>query len=321
MHVIPPRAVPLPTPLPAGSAVDALEDLVSRGYTTLDFADHYGDAELFYGDLTRRLGPKGLEAQGFTKWVPSPGEMSRAVVERAVRRSMTRMGVDRLDLMQFHWWDYSDGRYLDAMRVLSQLRDEGLIREIGLTNFDTKRTRELLDAGVPVASSQSQFSVIDTRPLDGGMAALCEERGVRILAYGVLAGGMLSDAWLGRDEPKYKSDVPYTSHRKYLSGTVLPWGSWALFQEMLRTLKGVGERHGGASVSVVSIAWVLRQPGVGGVIVGLRAGLSEHADDNARAVALADSLTKRDLDEIRAVQAKGKPLIGTVGDCGDEYRR
>jgi aryl-alcohol dehydrogenase-like predicted oxidoreductase len=304
--------------------VDALERLVDKGYTTLDFADHYGDAELFYGQLMARLGKRGPETapsvSGFTKWVPSASAMTRPVVEAAVRRSLKRMKVSRLDLMQFHWWDYSDKRYLDALRQLSALRDEGLIREIGLTNFDTETTRAILEAGIPIVSSQTQFSVIDSRPIDGGLAALCEERDVKILAYGVLAGGLLSDKWLGAAEPKYKSDLPYTSHRKYFMGTVRPWGDWSLFQELLRTLKAVGEKHGDASISVVSMAWVLRQPAVGGVIVGLRAGLSDHADENARAVALATELTEADLAAIAAVQAKGTSLLKTVGDCGDEYR-
>lgn len=296
---------------------------MNKGYTTLDFADHYGDAELYYGQLMARLGKREGSApavSGFTKWVPSPAAMTRPVVEAAVRRSLKRMQADRLDLLQFHWWDYGDKRYLDALRQLAALRGEGLVREVGLTNFDAATTRAILDAGIPIATSQTQFSVVDTRPVEGGLAALCEERGVKILAYGVLAGGLLSDKWLGAAEPKTRGDLPYVSHRKYFAGTLRPWGDWALFQELLRALRAVGDRHGGASVAVVSVAWVLRQPAVGGVIVGLRAGLSDHAEENARAVTLASELTEADLAAIAAVQAKGRSLLKVVGDCGDEYR-
>ncbi len=126
----------------AAQAIDAMFAYHDAGFTTWDLADHYGPAEDFIGSFRRqfaaRYGDGRLsEMQAFTKWVPDPGPMTRRVVEDAIARSLSRMAVDRLNLLQFHWWDYRDDRYLDALQHLTVLRDEGKIQHLGLTNFDT----------------------------------------------------------------------------------------------------------------------------------------------------------------------------------------
>ena len=103
--------------------------------------------------------------------------MTRRVVEEAVATSLRRMDVDRLDLLQFHWWDYGDQRYLDALRHLADLREEGRIRHLGLTNFDTERLAIIAEHGIPIVSNQVQYSLVDRRP-DARMAAWCREHGV-----------------------------------------------------------------------------------------------------------------------------------------------
>ncbi len=112
------------------TAIDEMMGYHDAGFTTWDLADHYGPAEDFIGEFRRRLaarsGPQALAAmQAFTKWVPSPGPMTRQVVERAVDVSRRRMNTETLDLMQFHWWDYRDLRYLDALEQLAALRAVG----------------------------------------------------------------------------------------------------------------------------------------------------------------------------------------------------
>src|SRR2546423_293496 len=104
------------------------------------------------------------EIQAFTKWVPPPGPMTRPVVEDAIGASLKRMGVDRLDLLQFHWWDYGDRRYLDALKHLADLREGGKIRHLGLTNFDTERLAVIAENGIRIVSNQVQYSVVDRRP-------------------------------------------------------------------------------------------------------------------------------------------------------------
>jgi aryl-alcohol dehydrogenase-like predicted oxidoreductase len=92
--------------------------------------------------------------QAFTKWVPRPMPVSRGMVEQAVNVSLRRMDVEQLDLLQFHWWDYSDPGYLDALTYLVELHDAGKIRHLALTNFDTERLERIQRHGVQIVSTR-----------------------------------------------------------------------------------------------------------------------------------------------------------------------
>ncbi|KAJ7625923.1 NADP-dependent oxidoreductase domain-containing protein [Roridomyces roridus] len=217
---------------------------VQLGFTAFDMADHYGSAEIIFGQFRRTL-PSPGSVLGATKWCAfKPVTPSRAVVEAAVRERMHRMQTDRVDLLQFHWQDYADKGYLTALEVLNDLRTEGLITAIGLCNFDTIRTDEIctqLGRGV-IVSNQVQFSLIDTRPLHG-MTDVCARHGVKLLTYGTLCGGFLADRWLDQPEPDLYSGTLTPSQRKYLDMIVKAWGTWALFQTLLRTLRAIADRH------------------------------------------------------------------------------
>ena len=151
------------------AALASMIEYHDAGFTTWDLADHYGPAEDFIGEFRRRLADeRGTEAlaevQAFTKWVPRPGPMTREIVENNVDISLRRMGVDCLDLLQFHWWEYGDDRYLEALGHLSDLRDAGKLRHVALTNFDTEHLQIIVDNGIRVVSNQVQYSLVDLRP-------------------------------------------------------------------------------------------------------------------------------------------------------------
>ncbi len=307
-------------PIDPGAAVESMVRYHDAGFTTWDMADHYGPAEEFLGEFRRRLaasqGDGALkDLRAFTKWVPRPGPMSRPVVEGAIGRSLGRMGVETLDLLQFHWWEYGDERYLDAFAHMSDLVDEGRIKHLALTNFDTEHLAVVLDGGFRVVSNQVQYSLIDLRP-EVRMAPFCSERGVGLLAYGTLCGGLLSERFLGRPEPGW-AELDTASLRKYKQ-MVDAWGGWGLFQDLLSVLLGIAAKHG-ASIGNVAVRYVLDRPAVAGVIVGARLGVSEHVADNARVFDMA--LDGDDHDQIESVLARSRDLFGLIGDCGDEYRR
>jgi aryl-alcohol dehydrogenase-like predicted oxidoreductase len=300
-------------------AVAAMEAYHDAGFTTWDLADHYGPAEDLVGNFRRQFAARHgaerlMEIQAFTKWVPSPGLMTRRVVEEAIGVSLRRMGVERLDLLQFHWWDYRDQRYLDALRHLGDLQQDGKIRHLALTNFDTERLAIITGHGIPVVSNQVQYSLIDRRPA-AKMAAFCAERGITLLTYGTLLGGLLSEKYLGRPEPG-RGELTTASLQKY-KRMIDAWGGWALFQELLAVLKRVADKHG-VSVANVGVRYVLDRPAVAGVIVGARLGVSQHIADNARAFDFA--LDAEDLAAIEPILAKSHDLMRLIGDCGDEYR-
>lgn len=224
------------------------------------------------------------------------------------------MATERLDLLQFHWWDYADPWYLEALAHLTDLRRAGVIREVALTNFDTERLVGILNHGIPIVSNQVQFSLIDRRP-EALMAPACLERRVSLLAYGTVCGGLLSERFLNQPEPR-ASALETVSLRKYKQ-MVDAWGGWALFQELLWVLREVAVRHG-VSTAAVAVRWVLDRPGVAGVIVGRRLGVTDHRDDDRRIFTLR--LAAANHAQIEAVLAKSQDLLARIGDCGDEYR-
>jgi aryl-alcohol dehydrogenase-like predicted oxidoreductase len=306
-------------PINPQAALSAMFAYHDAGFTTWDLADHYGPAEDLVGVFRRRLlnerGEAALANQFFTKWVPRPGPMTRRVVEAAIDLSLRRMGTDILDLLQFHWWEYADPGYLEALSHLAALRDAGKIRHLALTNFDTAHMRVIAERGIKVVSNQVQYSLIDTRP-EVKMVRFCQEQGSTLLAYGVLCGGLLSDRYLGRPEPT-RSELNTASLHKYKQMIDL-WGGWGLFQELLTTLRAVADGHR-TTIAAVAVRAILDQPAVSGVIVGTRLGVSEHIA--ATTAALALQLTPDDTKRIAAMQRQGEDLYKTIGDCGDEYRR
>jgi aryl-alcohol dehydrogenase-like predicted oxidoreductase len=289
------------------------------GFTTWDLADHYGPAEDFIGEFRRQLqtarGAGALaEVQAFTKWVPRPLPMNFRIVEEAVGVSLRRMAVESLDLLQFHWWDYGNDQYLAALENLVQLQQSGVIKHLGLTNFDTEHMERILDHGIEIVSNQVQYSLIDRRP-EVRMAPLCQERQVWLLTYGTLCGGFLSDTYLGQPEPNRWS-LETASLKKYKQ-MIDAWGGWALFQELLQTLKSIADKHA-VSIANVATRYILDKPKVAGVIVGIRLGLHDHRDDNARVFGL--QLDEQDLAQIEDILVRSNDLYNLIGDCGDEYR-
>ena len=289
------------------------------GFTTWDLADIYGPAEDFIGEFRRRLltlkGREELDRiQSLTKWVPQPGRITRSIVNENIERSLRRMSVSSLDLLQFHWWDYNNPYYMDALKYLSDLRDEGRIKHLGLTNFDTERMQIMIDSGLQIVSNQVQYSIVDRRP-EVKMIPFCMEHNISLLAYGSICGGLVSERYLGRTEPS-TAELDTLSLRKYKK-MIDAWGGWNLFQDLLLTLKRIAKKHD-VSIANVATNYILAKPVVAGVIIGVRLGIVDHRNDNTQVFNF--NLDKSDRDAIDAVCAKANNLFETIGDCGDEYR-
>ena len=296
--------------LDIGATAAAMEPYVEAGFTTFDMADHYGSAEEIAG-LFQRQHESG-SVQLLTKWVPTPGPATREDVRVAVQRSLDRMQADRLDLLQFHAWNYADPSWLDCLFWLQELKEEGLIRHLGLTNFDTAHLRIVLHSGIDVVSNQVCFSLLDQRARHG-MTDLCLQHRIRLLAFGTVAGGFLTERWLEKPEPA-RDHLQTWSQMKYRR-FVDEASGWDALQDVLGVVDGVARRHG-VSMANIACRTILEQPAVGGVIIGARLGRSEHVQDNLRLFQF--SLDERSRSEIGAVLAKLRPI---PGDCGDEYRR
>jgi aryl-alcohol dehydrogenase-like predicted oxidoreductase/enamine deaminase RidA (YjgF/YER057c/UK114 family) len=291
-------------------AAQAMAAYAEAGLTTFDMADHYGSAELIAGRFAGGREPRE-DVQLLTKWVPEPGPLTREQVRTAVRRALDRLQRERVDLLQFHAWNYADPAWLDAMFWLDELRQEGLIGQLGLTNTDTAHLRIVRASGIPVVSNQVCWSLIDRRPRQR-LAPYALQQGVSLLAYGTVAGGFLSDRWLDRAEPDWEA-LDTWSQMKY-GRFVRTAGGWAALQRVLRAARRVADRHD-VSIANVACRYVLEQPAVGGIIVGARLGSSEHIADTVRLFSF--QLTDVDHAELETAVSALDPL---PGEPGDEYR-
>ncbi|EXJ78908.1 hypothetical protein A1O3_08408 [Capronia epimyces CBS 606.96] len=287
---------------------------VDTGYTAFDMADHYGDAELIFGRF-RASHPSSSSIIGSTKYcVFHPITVTPKVVQDNVTERLTRLGSETVDLLQFHWQDYSDPQYIKALQLLEK---DSRVTVLGLCNFDSKHLQHVIDSGIHVATNQVQFSLIDSRPTFK-MGDICEKHNIKLLTYGTLCGGFLADKWLGQEEPELFVQNITPSQRKYFE-MINTWGGWTLFQELLAVLSRIAEKHS-VGISNVATRWVLDFPYVGAVIVGARMGVSEHADENLASYGW--QLDEEDNAAIDQVQAKSRraQLFDEMGDCGSEYR-
>ncbi|KAJ6848346.1 flagellar radial spoke protein 5 [Iris pallida] len=304
------------------AAAEAMLRHADAGLATFDMADIYGPAEDLYGifiNRVRRERPPELlgEVKGLTKWVPPPVKMTSDYVRENIDKSRKRMDVASLDMLQFHWWDYSNPGYLDALKHLTDLKEEGKIKTLALTNFDTERLHIIIENGIPIVSNQVQHSIIDMRPQQR-MAELCQLTGVKLITYGAVMGGLLSEKFLDANLSIPFAGPPLNtpSLQKY-KRMVDAWGSWSQFQVLLRTLKRIASKHG-VSIPTVAVKYILNQPSVAGSMIGVRLGLSEHIQDTNAIFSLA--LDEEDMDAISEISKKGRDLLKAIGDCGDEYR-
>jgi aryl-alcohol dehydrogenase-like predicted oxidoreductase len=280
---------------------------VEAGITTFDCADIYTGVEALIGDFRREYPSLAKGLRVHTKFVPDLDRLAVAdgtYVESIIDRSLARLGLERLDLVQFHWWDYAVPRYVDIALELERQRRKGKIEHIGVTNFDVAHLSEIVAAGVPVLAHQLQYSLLDARPA-GAMAHYCASQGIALLCYGTVAGGFLSERWLGAAEP-----VEPLANRSLVKYKLIleDFGGWARFQALLSVLADIAHRHG-SDIASVATASVLERPVVAAAIVG--ATSAAHLASHAR---LGD-LVLDDTDRAAITTA----VAGQAGPVGDVY--
>lgn len=298
-------------PLPLQSTLQSLGQYAAAGLTTFDMADHYGDAEVLIGHFRRQY-PHPNHLKLLTKWVPPPQHLSRGDVRIAVTRALDRLGLEQLDLLQFHAWNYAHPAWLEQLFWLNELRQEGLINHLGLTNFDSIHLHMVVSSGITIASNQVCYSLLDQRASQT-MASYCASQGIGLLAFGTLAGGFLSDRWFNQPEPTGPQLNTWSlmKYKRFIDTA----GGWVKFQQLLSTLNQVARRHG-LSIAQIATRYILDSPGVAAVIIGVRLGENVHIQDNLQTLHI--SLKPEDHDDIKQALALLSPI---PGDCGDEYRK
>lgn len=278
----------------------ALENLCryfDAGFTTFDSADIYTGVEELLGRFRKvcveKFGTDAKRLKIHTKYVPDLDDLSsleKRKVKTTIDRSLARLGTERLDLVQFHWWDVEIPGYVETSQILQELKSEGKIRHIGLTNFDTDRTTEIVFAGVEILSTQIQYSVLDRRP-EKSLADYTLSNEIGLFCYGTLAGGFLSERYLGKPEPEMSLENRSLVKYKLMIDEI---GGWENFQNILRALQKVAAKHE-VSISNVAMRYVLEKPAMASVIVGMRH--ANHLDETLRSVAFPFDNEDRELLE------------------------
>lgn len=191
-----------------------------------------------------------------------------------------------------------------------QLREEGLSREIGLTNFDAQHLIMVIKNGIEIASNQVCFALLDPRAARE-LSQVAQDRDVAILAFGTLAGGCLSDRWAGQPEPDNIPDWSRMKYKRYVDAT----GGWGPFQSFLSALSDVAQKHE-ASLTNIATAWTLDHVSVRAAIIGARLTEVDRRADNLWAL----DISLND-DDRACIQAVTDNFICIPGDCGDEYSK
>jgi aryl-alcohol dehydrogenase-like predicted oxidoreductase len=297
---------------------DALANMEAHfkaGITNMDTADIYGPSEIIVGKFVGSQ-PKAVP---FTKFCCFRylEEIDRAEVKERIQKACERLQVAKLPLVQFFWSNYDVKKYVDVGLWLAELKEEGLIGEIGATNFDLKRLQEMKTAGVPIVSHQVQMSALDRRPVQSGMADWCKENKVSLIAFGTVASGILSNRYLGKDAPT--QEEKNTASMRMYSSTASRFGDWKTVQELLRTMDAVAGqvradgRCADANISNIAQRYILETPAVAAVLIGVRN--QDHIAENLRSHAFTLNADER--DAIDKVVAK---RTGPKGDVWDIER-
>ncbi|KTR03600.1 aldo/keto reductase [Aureimonas ureilytica] len=287
-------------------SIAALERAAELGLNWIDTAAVYGlgHAETVVGQMLRRV-DAGKRPMVFTKgslvWDQKTRKISHSLepasLAREVEASLSRLGVETIDLYQIHWPAFAPGDPDDgieaAIDTLAKLQRAGKIRAIGVSNFDVVQLQRAL-AVAPIASLQPPYSAL-MRDVEAEILPFCEQAGVGVIPYSTLQSGLLS----GSMTRERIANLPDDDWRK-TRGADFREPRLTQNLALVDGMRTIGERHG-VSPAVVAIAWVLRQPAVAGAIVGARRPEQLDALIPAATFRLSDA----EIDELRPLLPKG----------------
>ena len=247
-------------------SIAAIHRALELGVNWIDTAAQYGfgHSEEVVGRAIEGLPERPLV---FTKGGQPEGPnrttlqtLKRDSLRRECEGSLRRLGVDAIDLYQLHFPN-PDEELEEGWATLAELKDEGLVRHIGVSNFSVEQLRRA-QAIAPVETLQPPYSLLD-REVEDEILPFCEREGIGVIVYSPMASGMLT----GKMTRERIEALPDDDWRRRSDRFREPQLSRNL--ELVERLREVGERHG-VSPGAVAVAWTLRHPAVDGAIVGFR---------------------------------------------------
>ena len=230
----------------ADDVQEAFRVSVNQGIRFVDTAEIYGNgvSERLLGEFMKEIDQPILVA---TKFFPWPWRFGKSGPLRALRGSLTRLGLESVDLYQIHapspWFNID--RLMEWLAVCVQ---EGLTRTVGVSNYPQTRMvaayAALSRRNVPLAANQMHYSLLDRTIEKDGTLARCHELGIRLIAYSPLEQGLLTG--------KYSEDAPPSGARTRIFAKLLP-----KIDPLLKRLTEIGQDHGGKSNAQVALNWTI----------------------------------------------------------------
>ncbi len=249
-------------------AIGAIRRAVEIGINWVDTAAAYGlgHSEELVAQALKGV-PENDRPYVFTKcslvWDEN-GEIHNALKKDSVKReceeSLRRLGADVIDVYQIHW-PIPDEDIEEGWSALAELKDEGKVRHIGVSNFSVAQM-ERANAIAPVETLQPPYNLID-RAVEDEILPYCAENGIGVIVYSPMKSGLFT----GKMTPERIQNLPSDDWRRNAPQFNEPNLSKNL--RLVEVLREVGERHG-KSPGEVAIAWTLRHPAVTAAIVGGR---------------------------------------------------
>jgi aryl-alcohol dehydrogenase-like predicted oxidoreductase len=220
---------------------------LENGITFFDTAEVYGQgkSEKFLGQFIKTAKKEILVA---TKIMPYPWRLAKDALRKALRGSLQRLGLPKVDLYQVHW-PMPPVSIESWMTQMADVYADGLIRAVGVSNYDLEQTKRAADAlskrGIRLASNQVEYHLLERRIEKNGLMDYCKTNGIRVIAYSPLAMGVLSGKYTPENPPKGTRSAHYNR------------GLLQTIQPLIKLLKGIGLDHDGKTAAQVAINWVI----------------------------------------------------------------
>ncbi len=219
---------------------------LENGVTLVDTAEVYGNgrSERMLGQFLKDTDTPVIVA---TKFFPMPWRIRRASVTRALRHSLERLELERVDLYQIHWPSpiIPIEQYVEGLVAAHRL---GLTRAVGVSNYDKNQMQRAVTTlarhDIPLASNQVEFHLLNRRVEKNGLLARCQELGVRLIAYSPLAMGLLTGKYSPKNPPPGMRGGKYGGILKDI-------------QPLIHLMTEIGQDYGGKSPAQIALNWVI----------------------------------------------------------------
>jgi methylglyoxal reductase len=292
-------------------AIKAIQTSIDNGINFIDTAAAYGPdgaSERVVGEaikgrrdkviLATKVGVLRYTSHITGKWCYVKC-LEPFVMRIEIEESLKRLGVDYIDLYQIHFPDYNFG-IEKALEELVKMKEEGKIREIGVSNFSKEQILTAKDIA-NIASAQLPLNLLNRSAVDDGTIPTSTENNIGIITYGSLAGGILTGKMTEKPEVKGAE----------ARGKLYPFYSeplWSKSQELLKILKKIADERG-RTVAEVSTNWVLGYPGVSTALIG--AATPEETLENIKATEWELSSEEREI-----INSNYKRIFGDIDLSG-----